>query len=184
MAEAINPEFIETSVHVRRAMDSGVDVLRQFSAEVNYYVSDTGDDISLGTVRGWIGWRIADEDIHDAADAISSDAEALGGIAAAIMRERPDLWIDSVLMVDRIYLEPAYRGNRLTGAIMTDLLDLLRLDVESTLVLLYPEPQRPEGGPMENGPDRDRALARMQTAYRASGFEPWGDSRVWWLPMS
>jgi hypothetical protein len=32
----------------------------------------------MGVVSGGIGWRIDDEDLVDAADAISSDAEQLG----------------------------------------------------------------------------------------------------------
>jgi len=62
----------------------------------------------MGVVSGWIGWRIDDEDLVDAADAISSDAEQLGAAAAAIIDAHPDAFIDNVLLIHRMYLAPKW----------------------------------------------------------------------------
>lgn len=181
MDDAIDPELIETSVDIRRPIDGGVDVLRQFHASVEY-VTETGSD-QIGTVGGWIGWQIEGDDLYDAADAISADAEPLGAAAAAIVEAHPDAFIDSVLLIDRMHLDPQWRGNRLSGAIIDDLLALLRLEADSTVVVLQPEPQKPTGGPYDDGTERDEALARLTAAYRASGLEPWRQTVVWWRPL-
>jgi len=190
MDDAVDPDLIETSVDISRAVNGGVDVLREFSASIGYSVEAGLDEIGL--VSGWIGWRIDGEDLLDAADAISSDAEQLGSVAVAIIDAHPDAFIDNVLLIDRMHLAPQWRGNRLSGAILADLLSLLRLDADSTVVVLQPEPQQsvlqPEpqqstGGSMDDGAERDKALARLTSAYRASGLEPWRQSVVWWLPF-
>lgn len=181
MDDSIDPGLIETSVDIRRPIDGGVDVLRQFDAVVEYS-TDIGYD-QIGTVRGWIGWQITDEDLYDAADAISADAEPLGAAAVAIIEAHPDAFIDNVLLIDRMHLDPKWRGNRLSGAIIDDLLALLRFDPDSTVVVLQPEPQRPTGGLYDDGPERDQALARLTAAYRASGLEPWHQTAIWWLPL-
>ena len=181
MDDAVYPDLIETSVEIRRPDDGGVDVLRQFSASIGYNVESGLDEIGL--VSGWLGWRIDDEDLLDAADAISSDAEQLGAAAAAIIDAHPDAFIDNVLLIDRMHLAPRWRGNRLSGAIIADLMALLRLDADCTVVVLQPEPQESTGGPIDDGPERDKALARLTSAYRASGLEPWRQSVVWWLPF-
>ena len=61
---------------------------------------------------------------------------------------------------------------------------MLRFNPKTTLVLLLllPEPQKPEGGPMENGPKRESALGRLRAAYEQATFEQWQDSTVWWMP--
>lgn len=181
MDDSIAPTLIETSVDIRRPIDGGVDVLRQFDAVVEY-CTETGRD-QIGTVRGWIGWQIEGEDLYDAADAISVDAAPLGAAAVAIIEVHPDAFVDNVLLIDRMYLEPQWRGIRLSGAIITDLLALLRLDADSTVVVLQPEPQKPEGGPYDDGSERDHALARLMAAYRASGLQPWRQTAIWWLPL-
>lgn len=178
--DAMDPGLIETDVHVRRPIDGGADVLRQFSAGVEYH-SDDGPE-QIGQVHGWIGWSIFDEDVADAGDAISTDAYQLGRATAEIMDEFPDVVIDA-LLIDRMYLEPAWRGRRLSGLIIDDLLALLRLDPASTAVVLQPEPQRPLGGPYEYGNERDKAMARLQAGYRHGGLEPWRDSLVCWRPF-
>ncbi len=65
--ESVEPDLIETAVDIRRPIDGGVDVLRQFDATVALSTESGPEEI--GSVRGWIGWQIADDDIHDAADA-------------------------------------------------------------------------------------------------------------------
>lgn len=175
--EKIDTDFIGTTAVISRPIDGGIDVLRQLQVDIEY-----GDE-SIGGIIGWIGFEIGDEDMQDAGDAISYDAEALG-VAAADIMERTTIWPRHALLLQHIGLREEYRGHRLTGVIVKDLMALLRLEPDETLVLFQPEPQRPEGGPYENGPERDAALTRLEAAYRASGFERWRDSLVWWLPIA
>ncbi|MBN9610181.1 MAG: hypothetical protein BGO26_02210 [Actinobacteria bacterium 69-20] len=76
MDDSIDPARIETSVDIRRPFDGSVDVLRQFDAVVEYS-TETGYD-QIGTVRGWIGWQIEGEDLHDAAGRVQSVTDAKG----------------------------------------------------------------------------------------------------------
>lgn len=181
MTGPIELDFITTTAHVYRTTDGGVDVLRQLYLDVLHEGED--DQEPVGQLTAWIGWGIADEDIQDCADAISADAEILGSAAADIMSKRSDLWIDAVLLIDRIFVEERYRGNRLTKTIIADVMSLFRLPEESTLVVLQPEPQGPDGGYMPDGVDRDGAMRKLCDAYRESGLESWSGSSVWWRPI-
>jgi len=177
----LEPELIETDVQIRRPIDGGVDVLRQFVAGVEYH-GESGPE-EVGQVCGWIGWSISEEDLADAADAISADAEQLGSAAADIIDTYPENFVDAALLVDRMHLDPKWRGRRLSGLIIINLMELLRLDPGSTVVVLQPEPQSPQGGPYDDGPERDEAMVHLHAGYRASGLEPWRDSLVWWRPF-
>jgi hypothetical protein len=179
--DELEPDLIDTDVQIRRPIDGGVDVLRQFMAGVEYDIESGLEE--AGQVHGWIGWTILEEDLADAGDAISFDAGQLGTAAADIIDTYPENFIDAALLIDRMYLEPKWRGKRLSGVIITNLMALLRLDPGSTVVVLQPEPQNPEGGPYDDGPERDEAMGHLHAAYRASGLEPWRDSLVWWRPF-
>jgi hypothetical protein len=150
-------DLIDTDVRISRPIDGGVDVLRHFAAGVDYRGESGMEDV--GQVHGWIGWSIHDEDLADAADAIRFDAAQVGTAAADIIDTYPENYIDAVLLIDRMYLESEWRGKRLSGVIITNLMALLRLDPESTVVVLQPELQNPEGGPYDDGPERDEAMA-------------------------
>ncbi|WP_051136683.1 hypothetical protein [Luteimicrobium xylanilyticum] len=154
--------------------------LRTFSAVVD--ACSPLQMVEIGMVRGWIGWGALDEDVQDAADAISSDAEALGATAAQIIGAHPEQWVDSVVLVDRMHLEPRWRHQRLSGRILADLIDLLRLGRDSTVLVLQPEPQKPSGGPYDDGAKRDAALHSLRRSYANSGLEAWRDGDVWWWP--
>lgn len=174
--------MIETDVQIRRPIDGGVDVLRQFVAVAECH--GDGEPEEVGEVHGWIGWSVLDEDLADAGDAISYDAAQLGSAAAAIQDAYPDNLVDAALLIDRMSLKPNWRGKRLSRVIIADLMALLRFDPESTVVVLQPEPQKPEGGPYDDGAERDEAMARLHAAYRESGLVSWRDSVVWWRPFA
>lgn len=179
----IDPDLITAYGRVLRPFDGGLDLLRQVHVELEY--DDGSSTTSLGHVSGWIAWNFGDESLQEAGDAVNADAEALGAAADDIVESRPNAWIDSVLMVDRMFLEPEYRGNRMARTMLRSTLDLFRLLEAPALVVLCPEPQLPDGGPMEDGPERDAAMARLCAAYAASGLEPWaGSETIWWLLMA
>lgn len=135
----LNPSLIDTTVQIRRPVDGGADVLRQFSASFDYH-GDRGTE-EIGQVHGWIGWSILEEDVADAGDAISFDAAQLGAAAAEIIDTHFDDFIDAALLIDRMYLEPVWRGRRLSGAIINSLMALLRLDLGRRRWFCSPSPR-------------------------------------------
>lgn len=181
MDDQVGHDLIDTTVQIFRGIDGGADVLREFVADVGYTTEDGPE--SIGQVQGWIGWSIHSEDLADAGDAISVDAERLGATAHDIIDTHYEKFIDAALLIDRMHLDEEWRGNRLSQAIIDDLLSLLRLDPEATVVVLQPEPQDSDGGPLDDGPERDQAMSKLQAAYRGSGFVPWAGSDVWWRPF-
>ncbi len=58
----------------------------------------------------------------------------------------------------------------------------LQLDRSETIVVVQPEPQLENGGPMAMGPARDQALHRLRRHYETQGFKQWEDTVVWWRP--
>lgn len=176
----IDAEDIEIELRVTKSyMDGGVDILRAFYGTVLHIGPD--DTVEIGSIDGLLAWNIFGVDVEDAADAISADAYMLGSAAQEIIDADEGRYLD-VILIERMFLNPEIRGQRLSGAIITRLLDLLQLDRGSTVVVLQPEPQKPEGGYMDDGAERDSALQHLTDAYRVSGLEPWDDSTIWWLP--
>lgn len=170
-------------VTISRPIDGGYDVLRSFSAVITCGESDEGEPLEAGVIVGFVGWRILYEDVREAADPISSDVEVLGAAARQIIEWLGDeYFIDTVLFVDRVGLHPEFRGRRRLRTIVERVIDLLRLDRESTVIVTQPEPQLEKGGPYPDGPLRDDALARLIAAHEATGFRRWRRSTVWWLP--
>ena len=172
-----------SGLYIGRPVDGGYDVLRQFSADVEHLGEDDAEPHAIGMVTGWIGWRVWNENIWKAADAISSAAEPLGAVADEVRAELAEdgIGIAAVLLMDRMTLKPQWRGNRLTRRIVADLVALLRLPEDATLVLTMPEPQRTTGGPYPDGPERNEAQARLCAAVEKAGFSQWKDSAVWWF---
>lgn len=160
------------------------DTFRDFTAQIKIIEADD-DPVVIGKSSGWIGWHIEGEDIWYSADAIDSDAATLGAAASEIiewLEENGDVWIDTILFIDRVKLKKQYRGHRLVRTIIERLIDFLRLNRDSTLVVLQPEPQQEQGGPYPVSPVRDAALAKLRAAHDATGLQQWRDSDVWWLP--
>ena len=120
--------------------------------------------------------------VADAGDHYSSDAEVLGSAVDEIIDACWDCDVDACLMVSLMTMEQSWRGHRLAGGIIHDVMDMLRLDPDSTAVVLIPEPMTPMG-PIEPGPERDAAMGRLKAGYRKEGFEPWQDLKVWWRPL-
>lgn len=166
----LNRDQVEVDeVTIGRPVDGGVGLLRTFDAEVNLFVDETEEEVCIGTVSGWIDWKTWAENLLDGADAISTDASTLAGGAAKWMKRNGD-YADTALLVDSVFIEEEYRGNRLMGPVIDKLLDLLQLDPATTLVVTQPEPQIEGGGPYPDGAERDAAMASLLKAVRAAGF--------------
>ena len=175
-------DLIEVNeIRVERAVDGGVDVFRVFTADVMRV--DTRDSEVIGDISGWIGWNMAKEDVFDCADAVSMDAATLGWVAAEIIpwcARTAHVAVRDLIFIDTIRLDPTFRGNRVSGAIVDQLLGLLRIRSERTLVELIPEPQDEDGDELEPGAAHDAAARKVQNAFEACGFQRWPESGVWW----
>ena len=177
---------IELSVTLSR-LEGSENMLRIFRAAVMHDGGTALRPVEYGSISGWIARNFDHEHLLFDADEIDTDALRLAETAGNVIETHPDDDIEAVLLIDRMYLHQTWRGHRLAHYLIIALLDVLQLDPEATIVVLQPEPQRADGGPLDEGPERDDARQRLRAAYRQSGLEPWverEDDGVWWLPIS
>ncbi len=180
----VDPEtvWIET-VSIARLGDDGEDVLRSFHADVMVHDLEVGELTRIGAVEGFIAFESTEVQLSMAADAISSEALTLAHAADEIRRSLDnyaEVTPSTVLLVHLIRIKQQWRGSRICGHIISQLLEVLRLDPHATLVVLEPEPQFEDGGRMRKGPQRTAALARLRETYVDAGFGKWRRGPVWW----
>ena len=159
-----------------------VDPLREFTA-VFSHDDQTGTDHRVGQIDGWICWRCLDDRLLDAADGLSGDAHYIADVAEQMLHQLAwdDSPIEDVVLMDRIFIEPSYRGRNLLPDMISQLIRLFRLDVNGCIVVTEPEPQRPDGGPYPDGPIRDRAMQGLHKTLTSAGLEPSPEgSDAWW----
>jgi hypothetical protein len=185
-ASSIDSDFeVEADLDIRMSIsiyesDDPLGVLKQFSARFSTY-DDADDEQDVGSLFGWIGWRVLGEDVADAADAISSDATYIGDVAAHLLEDDAnDSLVEDVVLIDRMWIEPEFRGRGLLGDLVDRLIVGLRLHIDGCVVVTEPEPQQQSGGPYPDGPTRDRAMAGLCGSLRSAGFTPWTDGRAYW----
>lgn len=85
------------------------EVLRLVEADVEAWLTEDADPVRIGIIRAHVAWRGSGPEIADYADAEGPDEMALGFAVAEIMEIDP--WFRSTLLINRIVIEPAYRGN-------------------------------------------------------------------------
>lgn len=168
-------------------MDEDYDPLRGFTAD---YVleEETGAQKDLGRITGWVCWRCLDERLADAGDALSGDAHYIAFAAEKILdmllRQDDvfrDVLLEDAVLIDRITIEEEFRGQGHLPDMIDELVNVLRLDVNGCVLVTQPEPQRPEGGPYDRGPVRDRAMAGLHRSLAPAGFGPWSEgAEIWW----
>lgn len=183
MTRRIKPGNFDVSLSLSRAHGDEFNNLRWFVASVSFDDLELPEPVNIGSITGWLTRDVYEIDLFEAADAISSDAEPLGGAAEQIIDAHPHELIDSVIMIDRMRLVDEWRGHRLSGILTANLMNLLQVEPTETVVVLQPEPQKPGVGPMDYGDERDSAMARLHAAYWESGFRQWREGPVWWLPL-
>lgn len=174
--------WIET-VSIARIGDDQEDVLRAFQADVMIHDAEAGELTRIGAVQGLIAFESTEVELAMAADAISTEALALAHAADEIRRsldKYAQATPSTVLLVDLIRIKPQWRGSRICGHVISQLLEVLRLDPEATLVVLEPEPQFEDGGRMRKGPQRTAALTSLRETYAEAGFGKWHRGPVWW----
>lgn len=190
--DPIDPEWLDTSVSIYRC-DADADVLRGFSATVRYTGDEDSEPREIGRLSGWLTRKVY-SDVADAGDALSADGMILGYAAQKLVEEHEvDRVLDAVVMLDRVTLESEYRGQKLLGTLVDDLLDVLQLEPTETIVVVFPEPlPLVRGAPRPEGEEREAGLRKLAGALAAAGFEPIDDAEqladdeadtVWWRPF-
>ncbi|WP_334138925.1 hypothetical protein [Corynebacterium variabile] len=177
-----DPRVDFVTVNLPDALLYDTPLLRCFHATITDAESGTEPPAQIGTVSGWLSHIPEPSTLHDEATAISVDAERLASTLTPLVDHLTALgeWADVVLLVDRMNLEPHARGHHLAGHILHRLAESLFYPDATVLVVLEPEPQRPEGGPLPAGPERDEAMQRLQGTYKEAGLQAWEHTTIWW----
>jgi GNAT superfamily N-acetyltransferase len=150
-------------VRFSRLPDAPDGALRSFDAEVELADDVTGVRAVFGAISGWLGWRAWLPELVDSGQPIGTMAGLMAAAAIDVsdrLAERPDIHIETVLMVDQLTLVPKWVGTGMGRRVVEQVIDLLLLTPETTLVLAH--------------------LDRAAGVYRNAGFEQWQDSGIWW----
>ena len=145
--------------------------LRRFEAEVEVGPL-SGEVLAIGRIEGWFSWEAWLPELLDNGHVAGSIAETMALVAVEIgerIGRLPESRIEAVVMIDRLELVPEWRGNLLGRRIVEQLIDLMLLAPETTLVLAHVAPGI--------GPDASPSLHR---AYGSYGLEQWQGGGVWW----
>lgn len=161
--------------------DGEHNLLRSFKAGIGI-AEPLGDElVEIGSCSGWFARRGDMDLLVDAADSIDQECYELGCAAARIIDAHSEGFLDTALLLNRMTLAEHWRGHKLTGPIVRNLVDLLQLEPVMTVAVTLPEPVGLDGsGPLEDGPLRDAGMAKLHASCRAAGFEPSDGRRVWW----
>jgi GNAT superfamily N-acetyltransferase len=112
--------------------------------------SESGDWVEVGRAEGQVGVGVERGD----------DSESAG---------------TSVLVLHRLWIEPAYRGNGLGPIVAASA--ILRLGRGCRLAACYPAPFE-----TSQAEDRDRSVEALGRIWAKVGFKPWNDG-VWMLDL-
>lgn len=172
------------SVRLIRPRRARQGAFRDFETHIIGIMEPGGEQSVIGSVSGHFGWLAwLPEVIDDAEQAIDSLGEL---VAAALdisdrLSAESGVEVEAVVMIDRIWLEPRWRGKRLSHRVAEQLVDLLLLAPESTLVLANLEPSPTDAARLAAGADADGALHTQSDGYARTGFEQWRSSNTWWM---
>lgn len=172
------PAAFEVSVTIESEVIDEYDLLRRFTAAVDFQGEFDEKPTPVGTLTGWLSRNVWEASLTDAGDCIDSDAELLGRVADSVVEtlSAPD----EALLINRATLLPEWRGHKLLGLIVEKTVEVLQLRPSAAIVTL-PEPLALDGsGRLDDGPERDAGLAKLHASCRAAGFQPWNGGKVWW----
>ena len=160
----------------RRAPQS---VFRDFEADVEMGAAD-GDTV-IGRISGCVSWLTWLPELIDDTHTIDRVAELIAAaldVGQRLSTERGSK-IDAVVMIDRVWLEPLW-SNQLGRRIAEQLIDLLLLTPESTLVLVHLGPDANPVGHSAPG----EAPGPATDARGPADFEQWRNTDTWWMRPS
>jgi hypothetical protein len=155
-----------TSLRFSRLPDAPESALRCFDAEVVLADEVPGGSTVIGTIRGWLSWKSWLPEVVDNGHPIGGIAQTMAAAAIEVGEELTRLHgggIEAVLMIDHLGLLPQWRGSGLGPRIVEQMIDLLLLTPEVTLVLTH--------------------LDGSGSVDIPAGFEQWRDTVVWWARM-
>ena len=153
-------------VRFSRLPDAPDGALRTFDAEAEVADDGTGARAVIGTISGWIGWEAWLPELVDNGQQVTSTVGLMTAAAIDLsdrLALQPDTYIEAVLMIDQLTLVPEWVGTGMGRRAVEQLIDLLLLTPETTLVLSH--------------------VDRPASVYRNAGFEEWHDSGLWWARM-
>ena len=174
----IQDRVILNTVRLTRLREDPQGGLRNFDAAIEA-TTEVGDDSTvIGGISGYLSWSAW---LPDLAANHSSPVSFAEVIAAAIeigatMPTEPGSKMQAALIITNFWLEPHWRGHRLSRRIVDQLIDLLLFTPETTLVLAYLEPQSNPTGRAHH-----QTAHTLQDAYTQAGFEQWRRSNAWWI---
>lgn len=173
------------SVRFIRPREDPEGELRDYEAVIEATTPDGGESSVIGGISGCLSWSAWLPDLADSSRKVGSFAEI---IAAAVeigimMFTEPETRFEAALIITSFWLEPRWRGNRLSRPIFDQLIDFLLLTPESTLVVTYLEPQSNPTSTQGFAAHHETAHT-PQDAYRQAGFEQWRQSNAWWMNPS
>jgi len=161
-----HPRVSVNWVRFSRMPDSPDGAVRNFDAEVELADEVTGARAVIGTISGWLGWTSWLPELVESGPPIGSLAGLMAAAAIDVsdrLALQADTHVEAVLMVDQLTLIPKWLGTGMGCRVVEQLIDLLLLTPETTLILAH--------------------LDRPTDVYRNAGFEQWRDSGIWWGRM-
>ncbi len=151
--------------------------LRDLDAEVELSGAGDPEPRVVGRVRGRLGWLAwLPEHLDSAPDPDSAHVIGTAIRVGNYLSAELGAPIESVLIVEDLWLDPPWRGAGVAATVAEQLIDLLLLTPEFTLVLGFVE--SPAGPPTGPAPTGTHAGAEE---YRAAGFERWLGGNAWFL---
>ncbi len=119
---------------------------------------------------------LADAASGDWVEVISRDAIPADLAVGVARDDDPEFTETSVLVLDRLWIEPDFRGNGLGPIIAA--YAILRLGRGCRLAACYPAPFEDAG----LGADRDQSIEALGRVWAKVGFTPWNNG-VWMLDL-
>ncbi len=121
------------------------------------------------------GVTLADLVDSETGDWLEPD-RAEGHVSVRVLDDDADSERTSVLVLDRLWIEPDHRGNGLGPIVAASA--ILRLGRGCRLAACYPAPFEPG----EAAADRDRSIEALGRIWATVGFTPWNGG-VWMLDL-
>ena len=137
---SVHDRVTVNSLRFSRLPDAPESALRYFDAEVALSDEVSGGSAVIGNIRGWLGWESWLPEVVDNGQPVGGIAQTMAAAAIEVGEELTRLHgggIEAVLMIDHLGLLPQWRGSGLGPRIVEQVIDLLLLTPEVTLVLTH-----------------------------------------------
>jgi hypothetical protein len=168
------------SVRFIRPREAPRGELREFEADIEATTESGGESLVIGGISGRLSWLAWLSELSATRRTVGSTAEMVGAALAIgdLLAVRDESRIETALIIDNLWLEPSWQGNRLSRRIIEELIDLLLLTPECTLVLTYLG--KPFTPALTTGA-RQGTQHTLRNACERAGFEQWRQSKTWWM---